>query len=71
MKALSIASQFIEAKFSSSVWGKVWLVFQAVIIRRRWMCLRIAFLGEDVTEESQPDVVEGMLMIGSDQQNLL
>ena len=49
MKARSIALQFIELKVSSSVWGKVWLVLQVVIIRRRWMCLRIEVLGEDVT----------------------
>ena len=49
MKARSIALQFIELKVASSVWGKVWLVLQVVIIRRQWMCLRIEVLGEDVT----------------------
>ena len=49
MKDRSIALQFIELKVASSVWGKVWFVFQVVMIRRRWMCLRIEILGEDVT----------------------
>ena len=49
LKALSIASQFIESKVDSSVRRKVPFVFQLVMIWRQCMCLRMAFLEDDVT----------------------